>query len=106
MITEENYEKWCDATVNLNLAMAELEAQREENYSWICNEIKEFFSEFEIEKVTITQDGSIINVKFKTRRVSLDFQNLAQLPFSAKIVNDEGVLCLRLYTDLVEVGKE
>lgn len=102
MITSENYEKWCDASANLNQMMAELESQREENYSWICNEIKEFFIPFEIEKVSITNDGSIINVRFNTHRVSLDFQKLADLPFKGKFVVDEG-LCLRLYTDLMEV---
>lgn len=99
-MTRENYANWCDVVSKTNQAVFELYAQRQANYKWMGDELKEFFSQFgnvinvhfitdASEIIVIMEEGITFNSYFKT------------LPFKFTIDTDLGDVVFHLKPDVI-----
>ena len=97
-----DFEKWCDATNNLNTAVSELLTQREENAEWICNSLKKELQPLgDVEKVSITNDGSIIDATFCGKVIDIKNEILENIPIPCRVVFDRYNIHLRFYTGVI-----
>jgi len=86
-MTQENFTNWCDAVSKTNQAVFELYTQRQENYAWMGNELREFFSQFgQVVNVHFETDASEITVRMEPGiKFNSDFKSL---PFKFSITAD------------------
>ena len=106
MMTSDEYVNWCEAVSNTNHAMDELWTERETNYKWMANNLREFFNDLgKVISVKASNDGSVFRVR-TYGRIKLDADAFKTLPFTFEVeISEDNDLMFYLYPD-VEVTQE
>ena len=100
-MTSLDYKNWCNAVSNTNLAMRELWDTRKENYSWMREHLKEFFSSIgQVNKIDISGDASVISIQMNGA-VDMNAEAFSTLPFNFEVkVSDSNDITFWLYPDV------
>ena len=105
-MTREEYLDWCNAVSNTNKAMSELWDQRQQNYRWMAEHLRNFFEELgDVMTVKPSYDGSVFRIRMNGR-VKLDAEAFTSLPFTFEVqINEDNDLIFILYHN-VEVYQD